>query len=63
MSYERDLPMTLDQIAAELGTTKKNVVMTLRRGLKKISRRPESLRRLRELCELRNKIARREVGL
>jgi transcriptional regulator len=61
VAYERDCAMTLDEIAAELGTSKKNIAATLHAALKKIRRRPQAVRQFRELVEMRRQI--RERGM
>lgn len=54
----RDLyAMTLEEIAAELGSTKKAVAMNINSALKKLSRRPEMFRSLLELSALRQQVA------
>jgi DNA-directed RNA polymerase specialized sigma24 family protein len=48
--------MTLEDIAAELGTTKKNVSMTIQRALRKLAARPAAFRKLLELSALRQEV-------
>jgi DNA-binding transcriptional regulator GbsR (MarR family) len=49
--------MTLDEIAAETGMTKKNVAMTIQRGLRKLAQRPALFSLLLELSALRQQLA------
>jgi sigma-70-like protein len=59
----RDLyAMTLDEIAAETGMSKKNVMMTIQRGLRKLAARPALLSRLLELSALRQQVAAERKG-
>lgn len=59
----RDLyAMTLDEIAAETGMTKKNVAMTIQRGLRKLAARPALLAGLLELSALRQQVAAERQG-
>jgi hypothetical protein len=54
----RDLyAMTLDEIAAEIGSTKKAVAMTIQHGLRKLAQRPALFARLLELSALRQQLA------
>jgi hypothetical protein len=49
--------MTLDEIAAEIGSTKKAVAMSIQTGLRKLAKRPELFTRLLELSALRQQVA------
>lgn len=52
--------MTLEEIAAELGVTHQAVAQSLRGGLNKIRRHPETVERFAELVKLHADLQRRK---